>query len=134
MQDKISSIAMFVLIVIGTVLFVMSMSGSYDPILYGSYVYFGIGLAVTVIGAAAGTIANPKGIKEMAIGVVAMLIVLAAAYGLSTGSDYEALRKSYAGLSEGMSHFSGMLLYAAYILFGVSIVTVAYSWVHSLMR
>lgn len=132
MKDKISSIAMLILIILGIILFVMSITGNVDPILYGSYVYFGIGLVVAIFGGVMGLMANPGSIKGMAIGIVGMLVVLGIAYGMADGSDYvnyEALE-----LSEGMSRFSGMLLYAIYILFGASIVTLVFARVYSLMR
>ncbi|UTW67529.1 hypothetical protein KFE94_05305 [bacterium SCSIO 12643] len=131
MKDKISSIAMLVLIILGIILFIMSITGNVDPILYGSYVYFGIGLVVAIIGGAIGLIANPSSIKGMAIGIVGMLVVLGIAYGMADGSD----ASSYpVGITEGMSRFSGMLLYAIYILFGASIVTLVFARVYSLMR
>jgi len=130
MREKVSSMAMIILIVISAVLFVMSMTGNVDPILYGSYVFFGIGLVVTLIGAVVGIIANPSGIKEMLIGIVGMVIVLVAGWVLADGTDYV----NYKDLSEGMSKFSGMLLYSIYILFGASILTVVFSWVHGLTR
>jgi len=132
MKDKISSIAMLILIILGIILFVMSITGNVDPILYGSYVYFGIGVVVAIFGGVMGLMANPGSIKGMAIGIVGMLVVLGIAYGMADGSDYvnyEALE-----LSEGMSRFSGMLLYAIYILFGASIVTLVFARVYSLMR
>ena len=132
MNTKISSIAMFVLIVISAILFIVSMSGSVDPILYGSYIYFGLGLIVTLGGAVVGFMTNPGGIKEMVIGLVAMVVLFGISYGMADGSDY--VKYEYANLSEAMSRFSGMLLYAIYILFGVSILTVAASWIYSLTR
>ncbi len=132
MKDKISSIAMLVLIILGIILFVMSITGNVDPILYGSYVYFGIGLVVAIIGGVIGLIANPGSIKGMAIGIVGMLVVLGIAYGMADGSDY--VNYETLDLSEGMSRFSGMLLYAIYILFGASIVTLVFARVYSLMR
>ena len=132
MNSKISSMAMFVLIVISAVLFIMSMTGSVDPILYGSYVYFGIGILVTIGGAVMGLIANPTGIKEMLIGIVGMAVVLILGWVLADGSDY--VNYEAIDLSEGMSQFSGMLLYSIYILFGASVLTVVFSWVHSLTR
>lgn len=133
MKDKISSIAMLVLIILGIILFVMSITGNVDPILYGSYVYFGIGLVVAIIGGAIGLIANPGSIKGMAIGIIGMIVVLGIAYGMADGSDYVNYDDAL-DLSEGMSRFSGMLLYAIYILFGASIVTLVFARVYSLMR
>lgn len=132
MREKVSSMAMIILIIISAVLFVMSMTGNVDPILYGSYVYFGIGMVVTLIGAVAGLIANPSGIKEMAIGIVGMAIVFIAGWVLADGSDYVNFESMH--LTEGMSKFSGMLLYSIYILFGASILTVVFSWIHGLTR
>lgn len=132
MQDKLSSFSMYALIAIGIVLFVMSMSGSYDPILYGSYVYFGIGIVVALLGAAAGVIANPKGIKQMAIGIGGLAVVLAISWVLADGSDY--VNYEAWELTEGMSQFSGMLLYAIYIFSGLAVLSVGFSWVHKLTR
>jgi len=132
MREKVSSMAMYILIAISAVLFVMSMSGNVDPILYGSYVFFGIGIVVTLIGAVVGVIADPSGIKEMLIGIVGMVIVFVAGWVLADGSD--AVNYTTIDLSEGMSRFSGMLLYSIYILFGASILTVLFSWIHGLTR
>lgn len=130
MQEKISSMTMYILIAISAVLFVLGMMENVDPILYGSYIFFGIGLLVTIGGAIMGMMANPKGLKEMGIGIAGMVIVLAISYVLADGSDFE----QYKEISEGLSLFSGMLLYAMYILFGASVLTVMYSWIHSLTR
>ena len=132
MKDKISSGAMLVLIVISMVLFIMSMLDNVDPILYGSYVYFGIGVVVAIVGAVTGLMANPGSIKGMLIGIIGMVVVLGIASGLADGSD--AVNYTTIDLSEGMSRFSGMLLYATYILFGASIVTLVFARVYSLMR
>ena len=70
MKDKISSGAMLILIVLAVILFIMSMMENVDPILYGSYVYFGIGLVVAVVASVAGIMANPSTIKGMIIGIL----------------------------------------------------------------
>ena len=134
MKDKISSGAMIVLIAISAILFVMSMTGSVDPILYGSYIFFGIGLVVALVGAVIGLMANPSSIKGIAIGLISMVVVFGIAYGLADGSDYINYQTTSIDLSEGMSRFSGMLLYAIYILMGASIVTLVASRIYSLMR
>ena len=131
MKDKISSIAMLVLILVGIALFIMSMMDNVDPILYGSYVYFGIGVVVTIIAAVAGLIADPSTIKGMVIGLLGMAVVLGLGYMLADGSDNESFPLD---ISEGMSRFSGMLLYATYILFGASLATLIFARVYSLMR
>ena len=134
MKDKISSGAMIILIVISAILFVMSMTGSVDPILYGSYIFFGIGLVVTLVGAVTGLMADPSSIKGIAIGIISMVVVFGIAYGLADGSDYINYQTTSIDLSEGMSRFSGMLLYAIYILMGASILTLVLSRVYSLTR
>lgn len=131
MKDKISSIVMLVLIVIGIVLFVMSIMNNVDPILYGSYIYFALGVIITLIASVVGIIADPSTIKGMVIGVVGMALVFILGYILSTGMDYETFPIE---ISEGMSHFSGMLLYAIYILFGLSVLTLLWSKAYSLKR
>jgi len=134
MKDKISSGAMFVLIAISVVLFVMSMMDNVDPILYGSYIFFGIGLVVALVGAVTGLMADPTSIKGIAIGLISMVVVFGIAYGLADGSDFVNYEQTSIDLSEGMSRFSGMLLYAIYILMGASIVTLVFSRIYSLMR
>ncbi|MFT4755003.1 MAG: hypothetical protein ACI85Q_002567 [Salibacteraceae bacterium] len=131
MKDKISSGAMLILIILGIILFIMSMTGTVDPILYGSYVYFGIGVVVTIMASVMGIMANPSTIKGMVIGIAGMVIVLGLGYALADGSDSASFP---VGISEGMSRFSGMLLYATYILFGASIATLIFARVYSLMR
>jgi hypothetical protein len=131
MKDKISSGAMLVLIILGVILFIMSMTGNVDPILYGSYVYFGIGVVVTVMASVMGIMANPSTIKGMVIGIAGMVVVLGLGYMLADGSDSESFPVE---ISEGMSRFSGMLLYSIYILFGASIATLIFARVYSLMR
>jgi hypothetical protein len=132
MQDRISSITLIALIAVGVVLFVLSMMDSYDPILYGSYVYFGIGVVVALLGAVAGMVINPAGIKQMAIGTGVVALVLAISWGLADGSDY--VNYTAWEISEGMSQFSGMLLYAIYIFSGLAVLSVGFSWVHKLTR
>ncbi len=131
MKDKIASLSMIVLIVVGVILFIMSMTGSVDPILYGSYIYFGIGLLVTIIASVAGIMANPSTIKGMLIGLGSMAVVILLGYMLADGSDSESYPVQ---ISESMSRFSGMLLYSIYILFGASVATLIFARVYSLMR
>lgn len=131
MKDKIASLSMIVLIVVGVILFIMSMTGSVDPILYGSYIYFGIGLLVTIIASVAGIMANPSTIKGMLIGLVSMAVVVLLGYMLADGSDSASYPVQ---ISESMSRFSGMLLYSIYILFGASVATLIFARVYSLMR
>ncbi len=131
MKDKIASISMIALIVVGVILFIMSMTGNVDPILYGSYVYFGIGILVTIIASVVGLMANPSSIKGMLIGLVSMAVVLLLGYMLADGSDNSSFPVE---ISEGMSRFSGMLLYSIYILFGASVATLIFARVYSLMR
>jgi ribose/xylose/arabinose/galactoside ABC-type transport system permease subunit len=110
------------------------MMDNVDPILYGSYIFFGIGLVVTLIGAVTGLMANPESIKGIAIGLISMVVVFGIAYGLADGSDFVNYEHTTIDLSEGMSRFSGMLLYAIYILMGASIVTLVFSRIYSLTR
>lgn len=131
MKDKISSGAMLVLIILGVILFIMSMMDNVDPILYGSYVYFGIGVVVAIMASVTGIMADPSTIKGMIIGVAGMAVVLGLGYVLADGSDFESFPVE---ISEGMSRFSGTLLYATYILFGASIATLIFARVYSLMR
>ena len=119
MVSRITSIILVVLILIGVPLFIMALgaeeeTGKADPILYGIYVYFALAAIVTLFGSITGILANPKGLKSIAIGLVGMLIVIGLAWTLSTGSDYDSY--GIESLTEGAAHMSGMFLYMIYIL------------------
>ena len=132
MSDKALNIVFLILVAIGAVLFVMSMNDNVEPIIYGMYLYFGLTVLATIISSVMGMMANPKGIKNMLIGTGAMLVVFLLAYLLSDGSDYTTYGSD--NITEGISHMSGTLLYAIYILAIGAIGSVIFSWVIKLTR
>ncbi len=132
MSNKVLNIIFLVLIVIGAVLFIMSMNENVDPIIYGMYAYFGLTVLVAIVSSIMGIMANPKGIKSMLIGLAGMAFVFILAYILADGSDYEMYKD--ADITAGVSRLSGMLLYAIYILAFGAIGSVIFSWAFKLTR
>ena len=126
---KLTSYGMLGLIAIGVIVFIMSLSGSYDAILNVSYIYMVLGLLAALVGAGAGIMNKPHAAKGILIGIGGMLVVLLIGYVLADGSDYEQYNTT-----EGLSKLSGTLLYSLYVLMGLSVVTIVASAVMKLIR
>lgn len=127
--SKISNIVMIALIVIGAIVFLMSLSGTYDPIIYLSYVYVVIGIVAGLGGALIGMLSKPESAKGVLMGVGAMLVVFILAYVLADSSDYQRLNTT-----EGLSKLSDTLLYTFYILFIGAIGAIVFSGVKRIIR
>lgn len=127
--SKISNIVMIALIVIGAIVFLMSLSGTYDPIIYLSYVYVVVGIIAGLGGALIGMLSKPESAKGVLMGVGAMLVVFILAYVLADSSDYQRLNTT-----EGLSKLSDTLLYTFYILFIGAIGAIVFSGVKSIIR
>lgn len=131
MKGTLPKIIMFALMAIGILSFVMVFtSESYDFMIYVMYAFFGICCVVSVLAALAGTASNPKGIKGTLIGFIALAAVLGVSYVMASGEVLE----SYGNVSETSSKLSGAGLYAFYILFGISVVTIIGSSVKNLIK
>ncbi len=128
--SKITSYGMIGLIIIGVIVFIMSVfMESYDAILNVSYAYMGLGVLAALIGAVAGIVNKPDAAKGMLIGVGAMVLVMLLGYIMADGTDYAKY-----GTTESLSKLSGTLLYSLYILFGLSVVTIIASGVMRFIR
>jgi Na+/proline symporter len=127
--SKISNIVMIALIVIGAIVFLMSLSGTYDPIIYLSYFYVVVGILAGLGGALIGMLSKPESAKGVLMGVGAMLVVFILAYVLADSSDYQRLNTT-----EGLSKLSDTLLYTFYILFIGAIGAIVFSGVKRIIR
>ncbi len=126
---KITSFAMMGLIAVGVIVFIMSLSGSYDAILNVSYIYMGLGVLAALVGAATGIMNKPHAAKGILIGLGGMVVVMLIGYAMADGSDFEQY-----STTEGLSKLSGTLLYALYVLMGLSVVTVVAAEVMRIIR
>ncbi|MCB0483205.1 MAG: hypothetical protein KDC37_01440, partial [Flavobacteriales bacterium] len=67
--ERIASIVMYVLILLGTlVLFIGFFGESYDPMLNVAYIYFFVALLGVLASTVIGALANPKSVKGSLIG------------------------------------------------------------------
>ena len=129
-MKNISQYIMFALIAAGVVVFLMAFSGSYDAMIYYTYILFGVSTVLALIAAVLSMVVKPETIKSTMIGVGAMLLVFGISYGLA--SD-EVLPK-YGEVSPLTSRLSGAGLYAFYILFFAAFAAIVFSGVMKLVK
>lgn len=121
---------MYALLALGVVVLVIALGGSYDPMFYVTYAYFGLGIAASLAGSVMGIIAKPQAAKGIIIAAGAMIAVYVISYVLADGSDYV----QYENVTEGMARFSGTLIYMFYILTFGAVAAVIFSAVNKLIR
>lgn len=132
-SSKISSIVLWLLAVVGIIVFFMALGideedpmtfGNADPVLYWSYALVGIAGLLWIGSTVQSMIAKPSAIKGQMIGLGFMAVVMIISYILADGSDYATYSDE---ITESTVRFSDMLLYATYILGGITILSVLYS-------
>lgn len=124
MISKIPQYILYVLMVVSVIVTIMAFSDNYDAIIYTMYGFFILSVLLTLVLAAVGMIANPKGVKSTVFGLGGGAILFAISYLLS-GNEVVS---SYAmGTTETDSKLIGMGLIAMYILFFGSIGAIIYS-------
>lgn len=130
---KISSIVLWLFAVVGIIVFFMALNidiedpstyGNADPVLYWSYVLVAIGAVLWIGSTVLSMAAKPSAIKGQMIGLGFMAVVLIISYALADGSDYATYTEE---VTESTVRFSDMLLYATYILGGITIISVIFS-------
>jgi len=89
-----------------------------------TYVLFGTAALGALAVAAKSFITNPKGIKMAVIGLVGIIIVAAASFGLSSGSDISEVLLEKTGTSQWWVRPTGAGLIAFYILFICTVASV----------
>ena len=126
----ISSIVLWALVAIAVIFTITVMtSGNTD-----TFVSYGLNLtwitfALVILSSIVGMIINPQTIKGTLIGLGAILLVFAVAYGMSDGSDYELYE-----VTEGTSRMVSMGLNAFFILGLLAVLSVIYSAVSSIFK
>lgn len=135
--ERANTILMFAFIAIGVVLMVMTMSSGLTPEMSNcedcgavgsfiglSYILLILAVVAAIGGAVFQAALNPGKIKGTLIGLGVMVVVLGISYGLADGT----VESYYAGdITETTSKLSGAGLYAFYILFLLSVLSIVYS-------
>lgn len=135
--ERVNTILMWAFVAIGVVLMVMTMTSGLTPdqsncedcgavgsFIGLSYIMLILAVVAALGGAVFQAIIKPGQIKGMLIGVGGMLLVLILSYVLADGT----VEPYYAGnITETTSRLSGAGLYAFYILFLLSVLSIIYS-------
>ena len=99
-----------------------------DNMLYCAYAYAAIAILAVVFGVVViGGINNPKTLLKLALGVVAIVVIIAGAYFLAPGTP----AVGYLGepVSEGTLKLTDTILNLTYLLFGASILSLVAGWI-----
>lgn len=143
MFQKVNTIVMWVLIAIGVILMVLTMTsgltaeqsdcvdcGAVGSFISLSYVLLIGAIVAALAGSVISAMTKPDSVKGSLIGLGAMLVVVALSYVLADGS----VEPIYGDISESTSRWSGAGLYAFYILFVLAVLSIVYSSVSRLMK
>ena len=136
-MSKIFRIVLIVLLALSALIFVMFYAGGEnihgEPkftnlFMIWAAILTSVAVGLTIILPVIQMITNPKNAKKGLIGVVALAVVIAIAYGLSSG---ELLGITNAELIEydnpSTLRYAGMMLNSIYVLAGLTIVSMIYS-------
>jgi hypothetical membrane protein len=125
--ERIASIVMYVLILLGTlVLFIGFFGENYDPMLNVAYIYFFVALLGVLASTVIGALANPKSVKGSLIGIGVMVLIVGVSYAMSSGEILSSYPKT---VTEGSVKWSEAGLYTLYVLFVGAIGAIIYSGV-----
>ncbi len=144
MFQKINTTGMYVFIVIGVILMIMTMSSGLTPeqsectdcgavgsFLGLSYILLILAIVAALGGTVLQAVMNPGKLKGSLIGLGGMALVIIISYVLADGT----VEPYYAsGITETASKLSGAGLYAFYILFVLAVLSIASSAVTRFMK
>ena len=129
---KVTNYIYYLLLVLGVIVFIMVFTTeNYDSILYTSYVYAIVAAAGTLISSVAGMIAKRSAVKGTMIGIVSMLVIFGISYGMADGTVLDSYPKD---TTEAASMWSDVGLLVMYILAGLTILSVVFSWVWNIVN
>ena len=132
MIEKLPRYLMYALIVVSVIVFFMAVQQeSYDPMIYYSYVLFGITAGLSVLAAIMSAVMKPQTIKGAVIGIVGLGAVFGISYGLA---DDSVAPKFADSITSTVSKLTGTGLYALYILFALAILSILFSSVIKSIR
>lgn len=119
--------------VIGVILFLMvamNEERAANFVSYGYYIAI-LGAIVAVASSAIGLAVNPKGVKNVAIGLGAVVVVAVLSYLMADGSDFESFK---GGITEVESKRVSAMLTAFYIIFIGAVGSVVFSLVSRVVK
>lgn len=132
MTAKISNVALYVLLIAGVIVFLLGMvNEQYDPMLYYSYLLFGVSIVLAVLAAVFNMAIKPQTIKGTALSLVIFLAIFGLSYALADGSDYETFKVA---TTESVSRWAGAGLYMFYILLAGTVVSIVFSGIVKLIK
>lgn len=114
-----------------TILTIMNYESWTDSMIYFTYFLLIACVIMALVGAVVGVMSKPSTLKQSAIGIGAMLLVLAISYGMA--SD-EILSSYPEGVSTFEVKWSGVGLYMFYTLFFGAIGSIVVTWIYGLIK
>ncbi|MEM9022805.1 MAG: hypothetical protein AAGB22_03630 [Bacteroidota bacterium] len=131
-MNNIAKYLLLGMLVLGFIIWIVGFAtGSWDPMIYFSYVLLGVVGVVALAGAGLAVAAHPKSIKTTAISVGAFAVIVLIGFMLSS----DEVKSFYAtGTTPGEARLSDLGLYTAYIMSGLTLVAVLYSSVIRLFK
>ncbi|MGB0176369.1 MAG: hypothetical protein ACPF9D_04330 [Owenweeksia sp.] len=102
--------------------------------LYATYALIGICIVMILLFAIGRIAKNPGGAKSALIGIVGLAVLVAVAFGLSTGSDVTEPVFAKMQITEETSRQVGAGLMVFYILAGLAILSILYVEVTRLFK
>ncbi|MCT4623382.1 MAG: hypothetical protein N4A46_07135 [Schleiferiaceae bacterium] len=129
----IGRIVMWALMLISVILFVTAVNSSATDgfVAYGMYLTYAA-VALAVLGSVFSLIIDPSNLKSVALGLVAFIVVLGVAYGISDGSDYEMYAKY--DVTESTSRMVSMGINTFIVLSILAVVSILYSAISSVLK
>lgn len=138
MKDNIANITrwiLYLLLALSVIPGVLFYAGMLDTELFINWakILLIVGVAVMVISPIYGFITNPQNLVKMLISIVMMVVVIVIAYSLA-GNDFSEYRLEELKTTAETSRLVGMGLFATYIAFGLTVVSILYASVIKLFK
>jgi len=138
MKDSIANITrwiMYILLALSVIPGVLFYAQLMDTELFINWgkMLLVVGVVVMFISPIYGFITNPQNIVKLLISVAAFVVVLGIAYSLA-GNEFSAFQLEKLKTTADVSVYVGMGLYATYIAFGLTVLSILYASVIKLFK
>lgn len=104
-------------------------AGAVESAIIATELVLVIGVVAAVVAALRGLVVNPAGLRNAVIGIVALGVIVAVAFGMADGSDYELYNTD-----EETAYYVSAGLNAFYIIGLLTLVSVLYSAVARIIK
>jgi hypothetical protein len=144
MFGKINNIAMFVFIIIGALLMILTVTAGLTAedkecidcwevnyFIYFTYFLFIGAILAALAGVVMKALSDPKGLVGSLTGVGIMLVIVGVSYALADGTVLDIYGST---VTETAVKWSDTGLFTFYILFVLSILSIMYTWVSKLIK